>query len=403
VGVGFWFCTQDFPGKPYGLYHASGLAIEHRKPIHRTMQNRCIERIQAAIAVTLSELPTATPDDNESQATGNQEVALIDAATYLQDSDAIKDHTVLPAGFPFGQSWAMQNSGTTTWGVGYALAWIGDDRIGAPTKVQIPACAPGQTVRIVVPFAAPQQPGAYKSTWQLCNPAGKHFGDRIWTEINIAALPGFSPAPAAMGRGAAFEREMADGMEGDTDGAAARQGVARSPMPQSPIAGKSLAEADPELYAAWRAHMLRGFENNQRMFEQVLTGFMNPYWTTVWMYRILFGLGLAAFVVAAIVAFVTHAPVLTGIFGGLSVAAFLSYFLSRPLQALEENLQFITWLGIVYNSYWTRLVYTSDLATVQQELEDATNNTVAKLSELSDKYGERNASRPMFGRPVFRR
>ncbi len=173
---------------------------------------------------------------------------------------------------------------------------------------------------------------------------------------------------------------------------------ARSPIPPSPVAGKSLAEADPELYEAWRDHMRRGFENNQTMFEEVLTGFMNPYWTTVWMYRILFGVGVAAFVIAALVAAFTQGPVLTGIFGGISVAAFLGYFLNRPLQALEENLQFITWLGVIYNSYWTRLAYTTDLATVQQELDAATNDTIAKIKELMDRHVERSTSRPVIGR-----
>ena len=156
-------------------------------------------------------------------------------------------------------------------------------------------------------------------------------------------------------------------------------------------------EADPELYAAWREHMRRGFENNQTMFEQVLTGFMNPYWTTVWMYRILFGVGVAAFVVAAAMAIMGQGALSTAIFGGLSVAAFLTYFLNRPLQALEENLQFITWLGVIYNSYWTRLAYTMDLATVQQEVEATTNDTIAKIKELMDKHVERNKDRPGLG------
>ena len=178
----------------------------------------------------------------------------------------------------------------------------------------------------------------------------------------------------------------------------AEDAVARSPMPESPVPGIPLMTADPELYAAWRDHMRRGFENNQTMFEQVLAGFMNPYWTTVWMYRILFGIGVTAFVVAALVALLTQGAVLTGIFGGLSVAAFLGYFLNRPLQALEENLQFITWLGVIYNSYWTRLAYTTDLETVQEELEATTNDTIAKIKELMDKHVERNASRPVIGR-----
>jgi hypothetical protein len=82
------------------------------------------------------------------------------------------------------------------------------------------------------------------------------------------------------------------------------------------------------------------------------------------------------------------------VFGGLSVVAFLSYFLSRPLQALEENLQLITWLGVIYNSYWTRLAYITKLETVQAELEDATGDTVARIKELIDKHAEMSGKRP---------
>ncbi len=96
------------------------------------------------------------------------------------------------------------------------------------------------------------------------------------------------------------------------------------------------------------------------MFNRILTGFMNPYYTTIWMYRILFGVGIAAFLVAAVLSAWTKQAGFGLIFGGLSIIAFLSYFLSRPLQALEENLQFITWLGIIYNTYWIRLTYAMD-------------------------------------------
>src|SRR5690554_6923049 len=118
---------------------------------------------------------------------------------------------------------------------------------------------------------------------------------------------------------------------------------------------KSLREVDPELYAAWRHHIEQGFANNQTMFAQILGGFMNPYWTTVWMYRILFGLGVASFVAAVAVGLITRSEGFALIFGELSAVTMLAYFFNRPLQALEENLQFITWLGLIYNTYWTRL------------------------------------------------
>lgn len=176
----------------------------------------------------------------------------------------------------------------------------------------------------------------------------------------------------------------------------APQPAARLPLPlPQPIApGQSLAEVDPALYAAWRKHMEQGFANNQLMFNNVLNAFMNPYWTTVWMYRVLFGLGIASFLAAVGISIWTGQQGFGIIFGTLSAVAFLSYFWNRPLQALEENLQFITWLGIIYNSYWTRLAYIQKLDSVQQELEAATNDTVAKITMLMDKHSERSGKRP---------
>lgn len=168
---------------------------------------------------------------------------------------------------------------------------------------------------------------------------------------------------------------------------------ARLPIPPSPDSEKSLFDVDAALYDAWREHMQRGFQNNQTMFEQVLNAFMNPYWTTVWMYRILFGVGVVAFVMAALLAVTGQSDVTVGIFGGLSVAAFLAYFVNHPLRALEENLQFITWLGVIYNSYWTRMAYVTDLKSVQKELEDVTKDTIAQIDALMDKHAERSRNR----------
>ncbi len=166
------------------------------------------------------------------------------------------------------------------------------------------------------------------------------------------------------------------------------------PMPASPKPGVPLAEADPQLYAAWRAHVENGFKNNETMFRRVLEAFMNPYWSTVWMYRILFGVGIVSFVVAALIALLQNNIVTTLIFGGLSVASFLSFFIRRPLQALEENLQFITWLGIIYNTYWTSLVQSQDPATYNRELKQATDEAISRIQELMDRHAERSGARP---------
>jgi hypothetical protein len=72
--------------------------------------------------------------------------------------------------------------------------------------------------------------------------------------------------------------------------------------------------------------------------------------------------------------------------GGLGVAALLAFFVSRPLQALEENLQFITWLGIIYNTYWSQLAVANDTATVKTDLQEITQDTISQIKELQQHH-----------------
>jgi hypothetical protein len=165
---------------------------------------------------------------------------------------------------------------------------------------------------------------------------------------------------------------------------------ARLPLIHQP----KLAEIDPKLYGYWLEHINQGFQRNNRMFDTILDAFMRPYNTTIWMYRILFGLGIAAFLVAAALSAWLRDPMFGLVFGGLSIISFLTYFIGRPLQSLEENLKFITWLGIIYNSYWTRLVYMMDSETVNQDLEDATQDAINEIERLLDKHHDFSGKRP---------
>lgn len=548
---------------------------------------------------------------------------------YVPGHDALADGTCLSPGQAFAQSWRLRNTGSTTWGPGYTLVCVGDERLGAAAAVPIPACPVGESVAIAVGFVAPQEMGHYQSIWQLASPDGHPFGDQVWVEIEVSATPladhvtgamgtpfvdlapppdqrlpmavaagapqtvvntwnqyggllleearrmGINPAVAvavlaaesngqpfdsngrliirfenhifytywgkkheeqfrqhftfaseeiwkehqwrpdpagtwqpvhrdqdsewrvfqfartldesaalyAISMGApqimgfnhttigyatvqamfdAFCRDVraqltslfrfmeVNGLvnavrNGDFltfakvyngSGQAQRyqeiiqqhfdayqslvapssrstrsiSATARLPQPLPPTLpdGKRLSDAEPELYAAWRKHIEQGFQNNQTMFSRILAGFMNPYWLTVIMYVLLFAVGLGAFVMAVILGLRATsvdaaqanamASVLgsSAIFGGITIVAFLTYFLSRPLQALEENLQFITWLGIIYNTYWTRLAYIQKLETVQAELESATADAITKIIELMNKHKERSDNRPTF-------
>ena len=168
------------------------------------------------------------------------------------------------------------------------------------------------------------------------------------------------------------------------------------PLPVTPpdVDGRALSEVDPELYDAWRKHIVRGFENNNRMFDRTLNAFMYPYWVTVGMYIVLFVVGLSAFFVAARLSFEAGKELYTILFGGIGAVAFLTFFLTRPLQALEENLQFITWLGVIYNTYWTRLAYMTDQESVQRDLEHAAGRTIEDIKDLLTTHAERSGKRP---------
>jgi hypothetical protein len=192
-------------------------------------------------------------------------------------------------------------------------------------------------------------------------------------------------APVAPDAGASAKRSFAASRE---------SAVSFLPPPGDDEGDRPLAERDPQLYEYWREHVRQGYQRNDEMFRRILDGFMTPYYTTVWMYRILFGVGIASFLVAAGVSVWLQSAVFGLVFGGLSIAAFLAYFVSRPLLSLEQNLKFVTWLGVVYNTYWTRLTELHDRQTVQQDLHALPQDTIADLVELIDKHAAASDRRP---------
>ncbi len=160
-----------------------------------------------------------------------------------------------------------------------------------------------------------------------------------------------------------------------------------APMPWLPVPPNDpdLRSGDPALYAAWREHIIQGFKNNQEMFDRILKSFMVPYNATVRMYRMMFFVGLASFVVAIGLSVWTRDAMFALVFGGLSVASFVTFFVSRPLRSLEENLNYITWLGVIYNSYWARIVYALNKETIQADLKAITDDFVVQIERLIER------------------
>ena len=176
---------------------------------------------------------------------------------------------------------------------------------------------------------------------------------------------------------------------GDTSFELPHQNLSKLPIPHV-----NVADVPRELRAAWISYMKAGFENNQVMFRRTLEAFMRPYHITVAMYIALFVIGIGLFLAAVYLGLTGKQQNVAIWFGGLSVGSFILFFIRQPVQALEENLEFISWLGVAFNSYWTRLMYLSNDATVQQDIKDATDAYGQMVERLIEKHARLQAKRP---------
>ena len=114
--------------------------------------------------------------------------------------------------------------------------------------------------------------------------------------------------------------------------------------------------------------------------------------TMKWLFLVVFLIALGAMVTAIRIA--TDVPeegynwAQAGVVGGVAVMAVLLFALllyMRPLAALERNSVISSFLTVVVNSYWTRLLYADEAEDVDVYLEDATAYTVEHLGSLLDR------------------
>jgi hypothetical protein len=171
------------------------------------------------------------------------------------------------------------------------------------------------------------------------------------------------------------------------------------PLPPSPAPGRSERTDEAyqiwlTAYRAWGKHLEAGYQNNDEVFSRVLDAFMRSHYSTLAMYWVLFAVGVAFFALAAVLALREGQAAVGAVFGGLSIVAFLTYFVTRPTQSIEENLQFITLLGIIYNSYWTHLAWQFEAENATDAVEKATAQAVERINQLIDRHAKAVRDRP---------
>ena len=94
---------------------------------------------------------------------------------------------------------------------------------------------------------------------------------------------------------------------------------------------------------------------------------------------------VAAFVKGMTAASIGQAAAAIGL-AGLTVGIFVAFFVQRPSAALERNAIFMPWVSIVLTTYWTRLLYLDDPATLDAKLGRATKEASDELSAIAMRY-----------------
>jgi hypothetical protein len=142
--------------------------------------------IQAPVA-TPAPVITAVPGTTATPA------GCFDGMAFVQDVQ-VPDGTEMKPGQEFDKVWRIRNTGTCAWNNNYRLVFVQGDRMnGNPTPVASKV-NPGNVYDMAVRLQAPNSPGKYTGIWQMVNPKGIPFGERIWVKITV---PGTVPPTAA--------------------------------------------------------------------------------------------------------------------------------------------------------------------------------------------------------------
>jgi len=132
--------------------------------------------------------------------------------------------------------------------------------------------------------------------------------------------------------------------------------------------------------------------SNQNEFLKAARSQRFAFTTMKWMFLVIFTMALGTLIAAVRLAVDEPAAgydwAHAGIVGTLALASIVLFALllyMRPLAALERNSVVQSFLTVVVNSYWTRLLYVKDATDIDSHLEDATAYAVDHLSALLDR------------------
>ena len=146
----------------------------------------------AATATATLEPATATPAITEAFPTPTATVPVNiqgstdDKAIYVSDV-TIPDGTIVKPGSTFIKTWAIRNTGKTTWLTAFRLSYLeGVKDAKEMLYVHMPKeVKPEETVNVSITFKAPDTFGTYYSYWRMVNFEGVPFGEQMSMKIVV--------------------------------------------------------------------------------------------------------------------------------------------------------------------------------------------------------------------------
>ncbi len=107
---------------------------------------------------------------------GSDPAACVNSFAYIEDLN-IPDDTTFPPGEEFTKRWLLLNNGTCPWTTEYGIIFVGGDLLSAEETTPLAqVVVPGQDLEVAIEMVAPDEPGNYRSNWQVAGADGEPFG-----------------------------------------------------------------------------------------------------------------------------------------------------------------------------------------------------------------------------------
>jgi hypothetical protein len=140
------------------------------------------EAVTATVEETTQPTATAAPTNNPFETTPTQ--IICDDAKWVEDV-TVPDGTQMSPGQDFVKTWKIRNTGSCTWGTGYAPIFAYGEKMGGIAEPLTGAVAPGEEVEISVRFKAPTNTGEFSSTWRMANASNIPLGENVFVLIVV--------------------------------------------------------------------------------------------------------------------------------------------------------------------------------------------------------------------------